>query len=315
MVDPDWSPGIDDTETPVHRRRLLFWLAGGLGVVVVGGLTGFELVNHGVLPGKQFLDEVDGACSVPAPALSFDAVGPTFNGHFFPSKRRRTVDFSIAFPPGHRLGDNLPLVVMLHGLGDNHATAIKGMTPAQAVALRWNGRPLTPMAMVTVDGGHGYWNPHPGDDPMSMVVEELIPRCKRLGLGVAPQRIGAMGISMGGYGALALTERFPRLIAAVAVISPAIWTSFDQSHRANPEAFSSASSFAANNVIDHVGALRGIPLRVATGTDDPFLPGVTALIDVVPKDAVTVLSAGCHTDPFFLEQEPPSLAFLSRHLA
>jgi len=28
-----------------------------------------------------------------------------------------------------------------------------------------------------------------------------------------------------------------------------------------------------------------------------------------------VFSTGCHTDPFFLEQEPPSLAFLSRYLA
>ena len=26
------------------------------------------------------------------------------------------------------------------------------------------------MALVTADGGNGYWNPHPGDDPMAMVM-------------------------------------------------------------------------------------------------------------------------------------------------
>jgi S-formylglutathione hydrolase FrmB len=35
-----------------------------------------------------------------------------------------------------------------------------------------------------------------------------------------------MGISMGGYGALAIAERYPRQVSAVAAISPAIWTSY-----------------------------------------------------------------------------------------
>jgi len=54
---------------------------------------------------------------------------------------------------------------MLHGYGNNHATALFGMSPAQALALRVDDTLLSPMAMVTVDGGNGYWNPHPRDDP------------------------------------------------------------------------------------------------------------------------------------------------------
>jgi S-formylglutathione hydrolase FrmB len=80
--------------------------------------------------------------------------------------------------------------------------------------------------MVTVDGGDGYWNPHPGDDPMAMVIGELIPRCQRLGLGRPPRRIAVMGTSMGGFGALLLAEKYPRLFAAVAAVSPAVWTSY-----------------------------------------------------------------------------------------
>lgn len=300
--------------TGVSRRRLLTWIAGGVGTVVVAGAAGLELVNHGVLPGKQLLDQIDGACSVPAPALSFEAVGPSESGRFYSGARHRSVGYTIAYPPAHRPGDSLALIVMLHGYANDHATALFGMTPAQALALRIRGSPLAPMAMVTVDGGDGYWNPHPADDPMAMVVDELIPFCQRKGLGAAPNQIGMMGISMGGYGALAIAERNPGLVSAVAVVSPAIWTSYSQAHAANAGAFASASAFAKGDVIAHADSLQGIPARVASGVDDPFHPGVEKLVNVLPLDSTVVFSAGCHTDPFFLEQEPPSLAFLSRHL-
>jgi len=283
--------------------------------VVVASAAGLELVSHGVLPGKQLLDQIDGACSVPAPALSFEAVGPSESGRFYSAARQRTVGYTIAYPPAHRPGDSLALIVMLHGYGNDHATALFAMTPAQALALRIGGAGLAPMAMVTVDGGDGYWNPHPRDDPMAMVVDELIPFCQRKGLGVAPHQIGLMGISMGGYGALAIAERNPGLVSAVAAISPAVWTSYPQAHAANAGAFVSAPAFAAGDVIAHAALLQGIPVRVASGVDDPFHPGVEALASVLPSASTVVFSTGCHTDPFFLEQEPPSLAFLSRYLA
>src|SRR5271166_3831588 len=109
--------------------------------------------------------------------------------------------------------------------------------------------------MVTVDGGDGYWNPHPGDNPMAMVIDELIPRCQRLGLGRPPQRIATLGISMGGYGALLFAEKYPKLIAAVAAISPAIWTSYAQASQASPAAYASAAAFAAGDAVTHAAAL------------------------------------------------------------
>jgi enterochelin esterase-like enzyme len=298
----------------ISRRRLFTWIAGGVGAIVVAGGAGFELVNHGVLPGKQLLDRIDGACSLPAPALSFETLGPSESGAFYSAARQRTVGYTIAYPPGHHPGDSLALIVMLHGYGDNHATALFGVSPAQALALKFGATSLAPMAMVTVDGGNGYWNPHPGDNPMAMVVKELIPFCQRKGLGVAPHKIGMMGISMGGYGALAITERYPDLVAAVAAISPAVWTSYAQARAANAGAFSSASTFAAGNVIRHADSLRRIPVRVASGVDDPFHPGVQQLSNALPVARTVVFSAGCHTPSFFLEQEPPSLRFLARWL-
>ena len=297
-----------------RRRRVLALGLGGAAAVMAGGVAGVELVSHGVLPGKNVLDQIDGACSVPVPPLAYAPLGPAFSGVFYSGARRRSVGYTIAYPPGHQSGDELPLVVMLHGIGGNHLDALAGMSPAHAVALRVNGKALAPMAMVTVDGGGGYWNPHPGDDPMAMVISELIPRCQRIGLGRPPRLIGMMGISMGGYGALLLAEKYPRLIAAAAAISPAIWTSYAQAKAANAGAYASAAAFDANDAVTHSAALAGTPVRIASGYDDPFLPGVKALARALPPGAVVDFAKGCHTGPFFLQQEPPSLAVLARHL-
>ena len=296
-----------------RRRVLTLGLAPA--AVLAAGATGLELISRGILPGKEILDTLDGACSVPGPAPAFSPPGPSFSGTFYSAARRRTVGYTIAYPPRHRAGDDLPLVVMLHGYGGNHADALVGMSPAQAVALQMDGQPLAPMAIVTVDGGDGYWNPHPGDDPMAMVIGELIPRCRRLGLGRPPRRTAMMGISMGGYGALLLAEKYPHLLAAVAAISPAIWTSYAQARGANAGAYASAAAFAANNAVTHASALARVPVRVASGYDDPFYPGVQALARALPAGAVVDLAKGCHTGAFFAEQQPPSLAFLARHLA
>jgi hypothetical protein len=68
---------------------------------------------------------------------------------------------------------------------------------------------------VTVDGGGGYWNPHPGDNPQAMLTDELIPMCasgpalagqkralgrvrsrsvkpRAMSVGVAEQRVGGL---------------------------------------------------------------------------------------------------------------------------
>jgi S-formylglutathione hydrolase FrmB len=149
---------------------------------------------------------------------------------------------------------------------------------------------------------------------MGMVVDELIPLCQSQGLGRHPRGIGVLGISMGGYGAVLMGEKYPQLFSAVAAISPAIWTTYAEAHGADPGAYRSAADFASNNAVTHASSLAGLPVRVASGDDDPFFPGVEALMKVLPPGATVELSRGCHTGPFFTSQEPPSLAFLGEHL-
>jgi pimeloyl-ACP methyl ester carboxylesterase len=297
------------------RRRVLGAGLGGLAAVAAAGAGGLELVARGVLPGRQILDRIDGACSVGSPRLVFSAPGPSVSGSFPSRARRQRVGYTVAYPPGHGPGSELPLVVALHPFGAGHRRVLTGMTLPQALALRVNGHPLPPMAIAAADGGRGYWNPHPGDDPLGMVTEEFIPLCQRMGLGTGRQAVGTMGISMGGYGALLLAERLPGLIAAVAAIGPAVWTSYPQARAVNAGAYASAAAFAAADVVTHASALATVAVRVACGASDPFAPGVRALAGALPPHAAVVISGGCHSSPFFISQEPPSLAFLARHLA
>ena len=120
---------------------------------------------------------------------------------------------------------------------------------------------------------------------------------------------------MGGYGALLLAEKYPGLIAAVAAISPAVWTSYAQARAANAGAFASAADFAADNVVTHAAALARIPVRVASGNGDPFYPGVQTLARALPNGGAEVyFGAGCHTGPFFTPRNPPAV-LPGRHLA
>lgn len=296
------------------RRRVLGTGAGGLAVVAAAGAGALELVAHGVLPGQQVLNQLEGACSVASPPLAFGAPGVSVSGTFYSRARRRPVGYTIAWPPGHRPGTPLPLILALHPFGADHLRVLTGMSLPQALALRVDGRPLPPMAMAAADGGTGYWNPHPGDNPMGMVMEELLPLCQRRGLGTGRRAVGTLGISMGGYGALLLAEKYPGLISAVAAIGPAIWTSYAQARAVNPGAYASPAAFAAASAVSHAHALAGVAVRVACGVSDPFYPGVQALARALPPGAVTDLAKGCHSYPFFVAQEPPSLAFLGAHL-
>jgi hypothetical protein len=106
----DEGPSVRGEPVRRHfsRRRVLAFGLGGLAAVGVAVATGLELVLHGVLPGKQVLDELDGGCSVAEVPFVFGKIGPARSGTFFSRARRRDVGYTAALARGPRTGEPPP---------------------------------------------------------------------------------------------------------------------------------------------------------------------------------------------------------------
>jgi enterochelin esterase-like enzyme len=226
--------------------------------------------------------------------------------------RHRRVSWTISYPPGLSTHVGLPLVLALHPFLGSHSFPMGGITPARLLTMRPGGHPIPAVAVAAVDGGNAYWHRHPGDDPMAMLLEEFLPLCRGRGLG-RHQQIAVIGTSMGGYGALLLAEEHTDLVAAVAVVSPAIWLTYQDSQLANPTAFTGETDFNDHDVVTLAPRLTKTPVWVASGAEDPFHSGVEALAGALPSADVAYPPGG-HDDAFFKAHAPYALRFAAAHL-
>ena len=231
----------------------------------------------------------------------------------FVSKLRGDVDtgWTIARPPGHD-ADRLPVLVVLHGRGADHRDAFSGSLYLDRFLAQAVSRGTRPFAIASVDGGdHDYWHPRRTGDPAGMVVHEFLPLLASHGLDVS--RIGLLGWSMGGYGALYLATvlRAPRVAVAVAE-SPAIW---HQAAQSVAGAFDDAEDFDAHAIFGRQALLRGIALRIDCGASDGFAPATRDLRASLSPTPAGGIEPGGHDSTYWRSQAPAQLAFVGVHLA
>ncbi|MFC5750593.1 alpha/beta hydrolase [Actinomadura rugatobispora] len=286
----------------------------GGGVVALGGLAvaggGAALVERDVLPGRVRLYRMTGRCGDMPVAPPVPGV---VRSHTLRSRHRgRDVAVAVVLPAGVRSVRGLRVAVALHGNGGTGPSAVSGLALDRyltgAVA-----RGVRPFALVAVDGGaDSYWHPRRGEDPLAMVVEELLPWLGRQGARI--DRFGAIGWSMGGYGALVLgqTVGLPR-VAAVVGSSPAVFASYEDARSTNRLAFDDADDFARHDVFRRLDRLRGVPVRIDCGDGDAFAPMVRKLRARLRPEGG--MGRGCHDGAFWKSRLPAQLAFLGRHLA
>lgn len=294
---------------PTRRTFLL----GGLGVAALAVVGGYAGVDEGVLPGRVKLAELTGQCDV-------DATPPAGNiqvasGSFSSSARKTNVAWSLAKPP-NTPATNLPAVLVLHGRGGDHTTAFKDLKLHDFLAayIKAGGKPF---ALASVDGGDNtYWHPRrSGDNPLAMLAEEFLPLLKNRGLNTT--RVGVLGWSMGGYGALLLARESHRKsikgldVAVAAAGSPALFNNFKSSATG---AFDDANDFAQYGDLSHDPDVGITPLHVSCGKDDAFTDATKRYRrDVTPTPAGGI-DKGCHTEGYWRSLAAEQLAFLGAHL-
>lgn len=278
----------------ISRRALLLGGAGALALTAAGS---YGLVEADVLPGRLALDQALGGCSLdPRPPAG---QAPVTQGRFTSRFRRAEVGYAIV---GGRRG--VPVVVALHGWAGGAADLVRRHRLDHYLG-------DAPFAIVAVDGGATYWHPRAnGDDPIRMITDELLPRLH----GMRTDRVGVMGISMGGYGALLLGQTLGHRAAAVVASSPAVFTSYAAARGVNGQAFDNAADFARNNVLHGLGRLDRRTTWVDCGRTDPF-SDVTKTIRHRLDDPAGGIFKGCHDTAYWRSRLPAQLAFLRQHLA
>jgi dienelactone hydrolase len=193
------------------------------------------------------------------------------------------------------------LVVVLHGRGGDADAAFE-LGYADAVA-------TTGLALVSVDGGNGYWHARrDGTDSGAMVREELIPLAlRRCGL-PATTRVGLLGWSMGGFGALLLASDLgPARVSGVVAASAALWRTGAETPAG---AYDDRADFDRHSIFGQVDRLAGIPVRLDCGRSDPFIAANRALAELL-TGVETHFDPGGHEDAWWRAHAAAEMAWLA----
>jgi hypothetical protein len=290
-----------------------FLIGGAAATVAVAG-GGLVAVETGALPGRVPLGRRVGDCNVDA-AVPDEAAGPLRENEFTSAYRHRPIRWMLALPPGHDVR-GLPVALVLHGRGGDARTAFDKLAMHRFLAqhVKRGGRPF---ALATIDGGTAYWHPRAsGDDPLGMLVHELLPRLRAAGL--RTERVGALGWSMGGYGALLLARQSHRgrlggtEVVAASAASPALFASFAT---ASDGAFDGPADFARwGDLLAHPGVSSETILQVSCGSNDTFRSNAERYRAAVHPTPRGDISRGCHDAGYWRSRATAQLAFLGAAL-
>lgn len=195
----------------------------------------------------------------------------------------RDYKYTVYLPDAYKTGEQrFPILYLLHGAGgDENEWLAKGGLRETMDALIAR-RLIQPMVVVMPGHTGAWWVDGAKDKGETALVKEVMPHAE------AKYRVTAAtggrliaGLSAGGYGALNLMMKYPKMFAAVAILSPAIYDPVPPSNSSgvrNPP-FQKDGKFDADlwkslNYPVHIEAYKKsgtiVPLYINSGDHDMF---------------------------------------------
>lgn len=217
--------------------------------------------------------------------------------------------------PQRHADAELPAVLALHTRYADAGQFLELGLPGLLDEVVQAGAP--PFAVAAVDGGDTYWHPRePDDDPLRMLTDEVPGWLVDRGLAIRTdgEPHAALGISMGGFGALRYARARAaagRRLSAAAIVSAALFPTWDEAVQRN--AFADRADWTTHEPMLHLPELRGLPLGVWCGEGDHFMPIARRLATELPGVSAH-LGPGDHTMEYWHEVLPDALRHLAAHL-
>lgn len=157
------------------------------------------------------------ACSSFKPEkLNYDSVQVT--------KPASTLEYGVYTPPGWGPEESLPLVLFLHGGGDNH-TSFEKFKAHEYFDREINAGNIPRVILLTPNGKNGFWeNWYDGTHSYrDWVLDDLMPKVQQeYNTLNCPEHCHLAGISMGGFGALRFAYFANERFSSVSAISAPI---------------------------------------------------------------------------------------------
>lgn len=202
---------------------------------------------------------------------------------------QRTVDITVVVPsatipesmamgetkPTHVITEKYPVLYLLHGYGNNHATWC-GYTNIELYAEEHR------MAVVMLSGENKFYRDVPGGDKYFDFISQELPEfvTNYFPISAEPEHTYIAGLSMGGYGALLHGLTYPERFAAIGSFSGAVMPA------TNPDGTAADSSLditcLARSVMADGGKLP--PMYIACGEKDFLFEANEAFKDMLMEN-------------------------------
>lgn len=207
---------------------------------------------------------------------------------------QRTVDITVIIPtvtmpeamawkkkyPSHVVKEAYPVLYLLHGMGNNHATWC-GYTNIELFAEERN------IAVVMISGENKFYRTVPGGDDYEKFIEAELPEfvTSMFPISKLPEQTYIAGLSMGGAGAFLYGLKHPERFAAIGAFSAGI-----QRKEVKPQGFgdSKLPDFR-EDVMQVQQKGKKIPeIYLSCGTEDGLYQENLAFKDFLEKNNVEV---------------------------